>query len=480
MSTIGSQNVEAALRTMSHDSGASETSITSSVANERLHQNLETLPKNTIEPPKSPGEQKEDRLRFFACPKCDSVTFQRFEDLLLHQKESHNFLLEKSKVKSYGGPKLKRYICSKCKNEFKNAFMLAQHTKNEECKEIVILSDPVQYTKRSRESLFKKDEFGMWVCPEKVNGIICDYKVKTKFLMSQHIRYSHFQRKACFVSRDENLRNAAISFEAEKARQDKIQKQQNEERLEKNRKQRKLREKRKLEKEAAAAAAIKSSPVKPEIIPKREARPKKTPERFANAIPESILDSLENGGNLGYSFFHESPKKIQKIEPKSTLQAIPPTHRLPVIQSKNQLTNQGPSSLPHPPQQSVIRKLISSNPKPPQLETIHDGESVMDANQITVNSNTEKPTHEDFKMESDGDGILPWGSVPMDPVPPNYEIEYVEEPIQKEEFVPQLNVPLQQPPINSDNLDLKNSILLPKINIPPPKRIIHNWGKKTS
>ena len=32
----------------------------------------------------------------------------------------------------------------------------------------------------------------------------------------------------------------------------------------------------------------------------------------------------------------------------------------------------------------------------------------------------------------------------MDPVPPNYEIEYVEEPIQKEEFVPQLNVPLQQ------------------------------------
>ena len=32
----------------SHDSGASETSITSSVANERLHQNLETLPKNTI------------------------------------------------------------------------------------------------------------------------------------------------------------------------------------------------------------------------------------------------------------------------------------------------------------------------------------------------------------------------------------------------------------------------------------------------
>ena len=32
----------------------------------------------------------------------------------------------------------------------------------------------------------------------------------------------------------------------------------------------------------------------------------------------------------------------------------------------------------------------------------------------------------------------------MDPVPPNYEIEYVEEPIQKEDFVPQLNVLLPQ------------------------------------
>ena len=123
----------------------------------------------------------------------------------------------------------------------------------------------------------------MWVCPEKVNGIVCDYKVKTKHLMSQHIRYchyrnglivsppvgiviisnffrySHFQRKACFVSRDENLRNAAISFEAEKARQDKIQKQQNEERLERNRKQRKLREKRKAEKEAAVSFKDKGS-----------------------------------------------------------------------------------------------------------------------------------------------------------------------------------------------------------------------------
>ena len=48
----------------SHDSGASETSITSSVANERLHQNLETLPKNTIGK-KIPGAKKGwiDRLR---------------------------------------------------------------------------------------------------------------------------------------------------------------------------------------------------------------------------------------------------------------------------------------------------------------------------------------------------------------------------------------------------------------------------------
>ena len=51
-----------------------------------------------------------------------------------------------------------------------------------------------------------------------------------------------------------------------------------------------------------AAEAMKSPPIKPEPVIKREARPKKTPERFANAIPESILDSLENGSNLEYSF----------------------------------------------------------------------------------------------------------------------------------------------------------------------------------
>ena len=50
------------------------------------------------------------------------------------------------------------------------------------------------------------------------------------------------------------------------------------------------------------------------------------------------------------------------------------------------------------------------------------------------------------------DGTLPWGSIPMDPVPPNYEIEYVEEPIQKEEFVPQLNVPLQQEMVTNTGL----------------------------
>ena len=68
------------------------------------------------------------------------------------------------------------------------------------------------------------------------------------------------------------------------------------------------------------------------------------------------------------------------------------THRLPVIQSTTQLTNQGPSS--QPTQQSVIRQLIPSNPKPSQ-PTNQNGVS-MEANQITENK--QKPTQEDLKM----------------------------------------------------------------------------------
>ena len=143
-----------------------------------------------------------------------------------------------------------------------------------------------------------------------------------------------------------------------------------------------------------AAEAMKSPIVKPENISKREARPKKTPERFANAIPESILDSLENGSNLEYSFFHESPKKIQKFEPKPI--TPPVTHRLPVIQSTTQLTNQGPSSITQPTQQSVIRQLIPSNPKPPQ--STNQNRVSTETNQITENAIKQKPTQEHFKM----------------------------------------------------------------------------------
>ena len=42
------------------------------------------------------------------------------------------------------------------------------------------------------------------------------------------------------------------------------------------------------------------------------------------------------------------------------------------------------------------------------------------------------------------DEVLPGVSVPKDLVSPNYEIGYVEEPIQKEDFVPQLHVLLLQ------------------------------------
>ena len=147
-----------------------------------------------------------------------------------------------------------------------------------------------------------------------------------------------------------------------------------------------------------AAEAMKSPPIKPEPVIKREARPKKTPERFANAIPESILDSLENGSNLEYSFFHESPKKIQKIEPNPSIQSSAPvTHRLPVIQSTTQLMNQGPSQSP---QQSVIRQLIPSNPKRPQTETNQNGVSIED-NQTSENGVKQQPnTQEDYKTVS--------------------------------------------------------------------------------
>ena len=106
--------------------------------------------------------------------------------------------------------------------------------------------------------------------------------------------------------------------------------------------------------------------MKPENDFKREARSKKTPERFANAIPESILDSLKNDSNLEYSFFRKSPKKIKKFK--------------------------GPSSLSSP--QSLIRQLISSNLKADR-PTNQNGVS-METNQITENKI--KPTQEDLKM----------------------------------------------------------------------------------
>lgn len=48
---------------------------------------------------------------------------------MLHQKETHNYLTQKPiiqpgvKLES----KLKRYICRRCKVEFRNAFLLSQH-----------------------------------------------------------------------------------------------------------------------------------------------------------------------------------------------------------------------------------------------------------------------------------------------------------------------------------------------------------------
>ena len=73
------------------------------------------------------------------------------------------------------------------------------------------------------------------------------------------------------------------------------------------------------------------------------------------------------------------------------------------------------------------------------------------------------------------DGTLPWGSIPMDPVPPNYEIEYVEEPIQKEEFVPQLNVPLQQEMVTGIRVSKRYKIISYAICSQTPWQVVPNW-----
>ena len=109
---------------------------------------------------------------------------------MLHQKETHNYVTQKPiiqpgvKLES----KLKRYICKRCGMEFRNAFLLTNHRnqqvvsgirkkceiKNQTCHEIKMDGDA--------SSLFKQDQAGLWECPQ------CDYKVKTKFLMSKHLK----------------------------------------------------------------------------------------------------------------------------------------------------------------------------------------------------------------------------------------------------------------------------------------------------
>merc|ERR1712113_263500 len=194
-------NVEHILRTMSQESSGSETSSVSSVqANRRLHQNLQQLPSSTIEPNKPiepiisvPSKQ----LQFFVCQTCEQVSFQNFDNLLIHQNESH----KSSQSKDNHNSLIKRYICSRCKLEFKNAYLLGKHMKSNSCIGIQKCQTP--------DPLFNQDKDGYWTCRD------CDYKVKTKHLMSQHLKFSHFQRKSCFVSRDENRRKAAISYRAE-------------------------------------------------------------------------------------------------------------------------------------------------------------------------------------------------------------------------------------------------------------------------
>ena len=121
-------------------------------ANRRLHQNLQQLPSSTIgnyfnviycntriysrihekyrKEPNKPIEPiisvPSKQLQFFVCQTCEQVSFQNFDNLLIHQNESH----KSSQSKDNHNSLIKRYICSRCKLEFKNAYLLGKHMKS--------------------------------------------------------------------------------------------------------------------------------------------------------------------------------------------------------------------------------------------------------------------------------------------------------------------------------------------------------------
>jgi len=293
---------------------------------------------------------------------------------MLHQKETHNFLTQKPIIQPGVRleSKLKRYICRRCRVEFRNAFLLSNHLDEESCTEVKVDSG-------EKSSLFKQDSDGQWVCP----CDYCDYVVKTKFTMSKHLKYAHFQRKDCFVSRDHNLRSSALKYEAEKREAEAKMKRDKEARLAVDREKRRAREVKKQERiakmqqmaeqqikakndERAASSSAHSS-----------GRAKKMPERFDDGVSDEMLDFITSDAMAG--IYDDGTAKATKKRKAEEL-----------------------------------------------------------------------------------------------------EIEYTfEEPVPQEKYVPQLAV-VAPPPITHPSLtDPKNAILMPRVKIPPPKRIIE-WQPPSS
>ena len=120
------------------------------------------------------------------------------------------------------------------------------------------------------------------------------------------IRYAHFQRKDCFVSRDHNLRSSALKYEAEKREAEAKTKRDKEARLAVDREKRRAREVKKQERiakmqqmaeqqikakndeRAASSSSAHSS-----------GRAKKMPERFDDGVSDEMLDFITSDAMAG-------------------------------------------------------------------------------------------------------------------------------------------------------------------------------------
>jgi len=193
MNRIG--NVEEAIRTISAesvDSVRSERSVDSDQVLGQLHRALDNLPETTIELRRPP--KPNPPIPFFRCEKCRDCAFQSLADLVAHSRESHE-LFEVAELFN----RHKIYRCPKCQVQFRSAFHLGLHIKQQPCESV---------SKKSKSSLFTQFDDGNFKCNR------CQYTCKSKPVMSKHVKYGHFQNMDCFVSRCDALRQSALELKA--------------------------------------------------------------------------------------------------------------------------------------------------------------------------------------------------------------------------------------------------------------------------